>query len=208
MPKLSIRFTDLKVKSHFFFSQEKNTKELILGLPLSSDNSENCDFSEGLGLQTHILTWQHGVVTSGLQEKARHARYAVTGFVPVGTMQFDAQEQRPLMMLGHQLEQGLITDVVAIVKGGKEASVYRCQAHPATGMKWLAAKVYRPRKFRNLRNDKMYRQGRAVLSADGSNLKNSDLRALAPRRAQSLLRCAPGLSPGPTPKRSPPLVPA
>lgn len=70
-------------------------------------------------------------------------------------------------------EQGLITDVLALVKGGKEANVYRCEAHPATGMRWLAAKVYRPRKFRNLRNDKMYRQGRATLSSNGSELKNS-----------------------------------
>ena len=31
----------------------------------------------------------------------------------------------------------------------------------------LAAKVYRPRMFRNLRNDKMYRQGREILLAGG-----------------------------------------
>jgi RIO kinase 1 len=64
-------------------------------------------------------------------------------------------------------DEGLITDVVRLVKGGKEASVYCCQAHPATGHGLLAAKVYRPRMFRNLRNDKMYRQGREVLTADG-----------------------------------------
>lgn len=75
-------------------------------------------------------------------------------------------------------QQGLITDVMSLVKGGKEASVYRCEAHPATGMKWLAAKVYRPRKFRNLRNDKMYRQGRATLSADGGDLRHRDLGAV------------------------------
>jgi len=64
-------------------------------------------------------------------------------------------------------DQGLITDVLALVKGGKEASVYRCAAHPATGMAFLAAKVYRPRMFRNLRNDAMYRQGREILTPDG-----------------------------------------
>jgi RIO kinase 1 len=64
-------------------------------------------------------------------------------------------------------DEGLITDVVRLVKGGKEASVYCCQAHPATGHGLLAAKVYRPRMFRNLRNDKMYRQGREVLTAEG-----------------------------------------
>ncbi len=63
--------------------------------------------------------------------------------------------------------EGLITDVLALVKGGKEASVYCCQAHPATGLDLLAAKVYRPRMFRNLRNDKMYRQGRDILLAGG-----------------------------------------
>jgi RIO kinase 1 len=63
--------------------------------------------------------------------------------------------------------EGLITDVLAQIKGGKEASVYRCQATAATGGGMLAAKVYRPRMFRNLRNDKMYRQGREILVAGG-----------------------------------------
>ena len=64
-------------------------------------------------------------------------------------------------------DEGLITDVLALVKGGKEASVYCCRAHPATGLELLAAKVYRPRMFRNLRNDKVYRQGREILVATG-----------------------------------------
>ena len=64
-------------------------------------------------------------------------------------------------------DEGLISDVLAQVKGGKEASVYRCQATEATGGGRLAAKVYRPRMFRNLRNDKMYRQGREILLAGG-----------------------------------------
>jgi RIO kinase 1 len=64
-------------------------------------------------------------------------------------------------------DQGLIKDVLSVVKGGKEASVYRCQADPATGATVLAAKVYRPSQFRNLRNDSMYRQGRAFLDAYG-----------------------------------------
>jgi RIO kinase 1 len=64
-------------------------------------------------------------------------------------------------------DQGLISDILAQVKGGKEANVYRCQANPALGVELVAAKVYRPRMFRNLRNDAMYRQGREVLTADG-----------------------------------------
>jgi len=72
-----------------------------------------------------------------------------------------------LASLASFYERGLIVDVLALVKGGKEASVYRCAAHPATGREFLAAKVYRPRMFRNLRNDKVYREGREVLTADG-----------------------------------------
>ena len=74
--------------------------------------------------------------------------------------------------------QNLITDVQASVKGGKEASVYRCAAHPNVPQQFLAAKVYRPRKFRNLRNDAMYREGRAILTSDGRAVKKTDHRIL------------------------------
>ncbi len=75
-------------------------------------------------------------------------------------------------------DQDLITDVLALVKGGKEASVYRCAANPVTGASLLAAKVYRPRMFRQLRNDKMYREGRAILTADGRAVKKNDHRIM------------------------------
>lgn len=61
----------------------------------------------------------------------------------------------------------VITDILGKVKGGKEANVYCCAAHPSTGLDLIAAKVYRPRMFRNLRNDARYRQGRAVMDEDG-----------------------------------------
>ena len=72
--------------------------------------------------------------------------------------------------------QELIGDVLAQIKGGKEANVYRCQAHPATGRTWLAAKVYRPKRFRNLSNDSLYREGRSILGADGQPIKQADNR--------------------------------
>ncbi|MFN8530662.1 MAG: RIO1 family regulatory kinase/ATPase [Anaerolineae bacterium] len=75
-------------------------------------------------------------------------------------------------------DRGLITDVMARVKGGKEANVYRCIAHPQTGLTLVAAKVYRPRMFRNLRNDKMYREGREVVGADGKTIKKTDHRTM------------------------------
>ncbi|MEM9952616.1 MAG: RIO1 family regulatory kinase/ATPase [Chloroflexota bacterium] len=74
--------------------------------------------------------------------------------------------------------QDLLDDVLSMVKGGKEASVYRCQAHQSTNKQWLAAKVYRPRMFRNLRNDGMYREGRTAIDASGKELNSKDWRAL------------------------------
>lgn len=74
--------------------------------------------------------------------------------------------------------QHLISDVVAAVKGGKEASVYRCRAAAKEETTWLAAKVYRPRMFRNLRNDAQYRQGRQTLTADGQVVKKNQHRVM------------------------------
>jgi len=90
-----------------------------------------------------------------------------------------------LSSLGPFYEEGLITDVLAVVKGGKEASVYRCQADPAIGIEYLAAKVYRPRQFRNLRNDKQYRAGRPILAADGSAVRANDHRVMSAVRGKT-----------------------
>ena len=62
------------------------------------------------------------------------------------------------------------------VKGGKEANVYCCVPGTAAGDGLIAAKVYRPRQFRNLRNDSLYREGREILGARGQPVR--DRRAL------------------------------
>ena len=41
---------------------------------------------------------------------SRQTRYAVVGFVPADTMKYNPDNQHPLMLLGHQLEQGMITE--------------------------------------------------------------------------------------------------
>lgn len=64
-------------------------------------------------------------------------------------------------------DDSLITDVLARVKGGKEANVYCCQANPSLGLELLAAKIYRPSLLRNLKNDALYKEGRLVLSDEG-----------------------------------------
>lgn len=83
--------------------------------------------------------------------------------------------------------EGLITDVLFLVKGGKEASVYCCRGGPATDRELLAAKVFRPirgsgfgdreyqeerrlrgtfeRKIRKrkFKNDALYQEGRIIV---------------------------------------------
>ena len=75
-----------------------------------------------------------------------------------------------------------ISDVLRKVKGGKEASVYLCKAGEDMDVPYVAAKIYRPRSLRNLKNDAQYRVGRVDLDADGSALwKEADINAIAKR---------------------------
>ena len=75
-------------------------------------------------------------------------------------------------------DEALIVDVLGQVKGGKEASVYRCEAHPSVGVPYLAAKVYRPHELRTMRNDARYRRGRQILTEDGRAAKTTDHRIM------------------------------
>ena len=77
--------------------------------------------------------------------------------------------------LGSFYANGWIADVLRIIKGGKEASVYLCQGAPAAGNELVAAKVYRPRSLRNLRNDHLYREGRSDLDAEGHEIVNGGM---------------------------------
>ena len=77
-----------------------------------------------------------------------------------------------LSSLAHFYEEDLITDVLHVARSGKEASVYCCAAHPATGAAYLAAKVYRPRMFRSLKNDAIYRQSRLQHDREGRIVRN------------------------------------
>jgi RIO kinase 1 len=73
------------------------------------------------------------------------------------------------------------TDVLYRVKGGKEATVYCCRAHPSTGRALIAAKVFRPRMFRAMRNDSLYKTGRLIRSAQGKYPDHRTARALKKR---------------------------
>ncbi len=78
-----------------------------------------------------------------------------------------------LSSLAHFYDEDLITDVLHVVRSGKEASVYCCAAHPSTGTEYLAAKVYRPRMFRSLKNDAVYRQSRVQHDRKGRVVRNA-----------------------------------
>lgn len=82
-------------------------------------------------------------------------------------------------------EHGWISDVLRKAKGGKEASVYLCKPGAAAhGSKFVAAKVYRPRTLRSLKNDQQYREGRIDLDSDGHKIfKEAEVHAIAKRNA-------------------------
>lgn len=72
-----------------------------------------------------------------------------------------------LESLGDFYEHQWISDVLLRLKGGKEASVYLCRSGAAVQAPLVAAKVYRPRSLRNLKNDGQYRTGRQDLDENG-----------------------------------------
>ncbi len=62
------------------------------------------------------------------------------------------------------LEDEIITEVMSVVKSGKEATVYRCRLSESRGGGLAAAKVYRARSGRGFQNDAMYREDRVILN--------------------------------------------
>lgn len=77
--------------------------------------------------------------------------------------------------LANFFHQKWFDDVLRMVKGGKEASVYLCRGSASSGSDYLAAKVYRPRRFRSLKNDWMYREGRRNLDESGREIHNKGM---------------------------------
>lgn len=76
----------------------------------------------------------------------------------------------------------VLADVLRVVKAGKEATVYCCTAHQNTGLGLIAGKIYRPRMFRNLKNDALYRVGTQMRDASGAEMrKYREQRAVSKR---------------------------
>ncbi len=87
-------------------------------------------------------------------------------------------------------DQKLITDIVHEVSRGKEATVFCCAAHPNTGQEFLAAKIYRPRMFRSLRNDAIYRFSRVQRDEQGQAEHGNSRRGSAATRKTERGRAA------------------
>lgn len=87
-------------------------------------------------------------------------------------------------------DQKLITDVAYEVSSGKEATVFCCAAHPDTGQELLAAKIYRPRMFRSLRNDAVYRYSRVQRDEQGQAEHGNSRRGSAATRKTERGRAA------------------
>jgi RIO kinase 1 len=89
--------------------------------------------------------------------------------------------------LGGFYDQHWLDDVLRLIQGGKEAHVYQCLASAATTSgqeSFLAAKVYRPRRFRTMKNDSIYREGREHIDSDGRIvIDDGMLHAMAKRSA-------------------------
>ena len=91
-------------------------------------------------------------------------------FVPTYARNLDPQHherQWLIRSLASFYGNSQITDVLRLVKGGKEANVYCCRANPKTGLDLMAAKLYRPRMLRHLKNNALYKEGRTLRDADG-----------------------------------------
>jgi RIO kinase 1 len=107
---------------------------------------------------------------------------SIANFTPTYVAALDPkhyERQWILDALGPFYQENVITDVTRLVKGGKEANVYVCEANPATGVPLIAAKLYRPRILRQLKNDAIYKEGRLLRDADGKELrKDRETRAM------------------------------
>jgi RIO kinase 1 len=86
--------------------------------------------------------------------------------------------------LGGFYEHQWISDVLRRVKGGKEASVYLCRAGTPIHADFVAAKVYRPRMMRNLKNDHVYREGRSNLDEQGRVIVNDGMQHAMQKRTE------------------------
>lgn len=57
------------------------------------------------------------------------------------------------------IDEGLVHEVLEVIKSGKEATVYRCRADPSLGADYVAVKAYHAGSFRNFSDATTYTEG-------------------------------------------------
>ena len=99
-------------------------------------------------------------------------------------MHSDQDVQEPLASF---FDEGWITEILHVIKSGKEASVYCCRGGPLAGAARVAAKVYRPLETRSFRNDAVYQTGRKQFVHDSRERRALRKGTAAGRRIQAVL---------------------
>ncbi len=61
---------------------------------------------------------------------------------------------------GEFVDEKIITELIRVVKRGKEAVVLCCKAHPDTDKNYMAVKLYFEKKYRNFKREGVYHVGR------------------------------------------------
>ncbi|MFK7802753.1 MAG: RIO1 family regulatory kinase/ATPase [Anaerolineae bacterium] len=112
----------------------------------------------------------------------------VEDFVPTYAADLDPKHFERRWVIGSLASfyrDKIISDVLSQVKAGKEANVYLCEATDSTGVELIAAKLYRPRMFRHLRNDSAYKIGRLTHNRDGKKVRrNSGVERAAKKKSK------------------------
>lgn len=125
---------------------------------------------------------KHKIAPKAIKATLAEIDDTVESFVPTYAAALDHRhhERRWVIeSLGSFYQNEQIKDVLRIVKAGKEANVYCCTGGPATGRELLAAKLYRPRMLRHLKNNAIYKEGRTQRGDDGKTIRGSrELRAI------------------------------
>jgi RIO kinase 1 len=86
---------------------------------------------------------------SRLSQPESEARFA--------SRETDAADMRAIQEF---LDEALVSEVLNVIKSGKEATVYRCRADPSLGVDFAAAKVYHSANHRSFQRSAVYEEGR------------------------------------------------
>lgn len=71
-------------------------------------------------------------------------------------------DRSDLIAIQEFIDEGYVSEVVNVVKSGKEATVYRCRAHPSLGPSFAIAKVYHDHAHRAFGRSGIYEEGRPM----------------------------------------------